>query len=288
MKHYIQLILYYTYVSVLLSHMSDAFVVTSVTLLFTVTIYKNFMRIQASALASESWYSSKLLADYMKHDADSNESRYDPISLSGFNYLVCWVGARIGSEPPYYRRKLIATENIITVEQIWRCDGRLMKSTEGAQLKDICLSFALFHLLQRRYFGFSCSESGLKKTHDFIFRGLLATEKGLQLGFKVIEVELSFLYVFFFTKYALMYYRECVIIFLTIISVTLTPLVIVAVTRAHGIHGDWATMETKNADIVITVLNLVSLSLLDMLQLLLYWFSDWRKVSLTCRYVSHL
>jgi hypothetical protein len=67
------------------------------------TIYKNFMRIQASALASESWYSSKLLADYMKHDADSNESRYDPISLLGFNYLVCWVGARIGSEPPYYR-----------------------------------------------------------------------------------------------------------------------------------------------------------------------------------------
>ena len=56
MKHYIQLILYYTYVSVLLSHMSDAFVVTSVTLLFTVTIYKNFVRIQASALASESWY----------------------------------------------------------------------------------------------------------------------------------------------------------------------------------------------------------------------------------------
>ena len=103
MKHYIQLILYYTYVSVLLQHMSDAFVVTSVTLLFTVTIYKNFMQIQASVLASDSWYSSKLLADYMKHDADSNESRYDPISLSGFSYLVCCVGARIRSEPPYCR-----------------------------------------------------------------------------------------------------------------------------------------------------------------------------------------
>jgi len=224
----------------------------------------------------------------MKHDADSNESGYDPISLSGFNYLVCWVGARIRSEPPYYRRKFIATEDITTVEQIWRCDGRLMKSTEGAQLKDICLSFALFHLLRRRYFGFSCSESGLKKTHDFIFRGLLATKKDYSRAFKVIEVELSFLYDFFFTKYALMYYRECVIFFLTIISVTLTPLVIVAVTRAHGIHGDWTTMEAKNPDIVITVLNLVSLALLDMLQLILYWFSDWGKVSLTCRYVSHL
>jgi hypothetical protein len=33
--------------------------------------------------------------------------------------------------------EVIATENIITADQIWRCDGRLMKSTEGAQLKDI-------------------------------------------------------------------------------------------------------------------------------------------------------
>ncbi|KAG0518538.1 hypothetical protein BDA96_09G184700, partial [Sorghum bicolor] len=187
MKHYIQLILYYTYVSVLLQHMSDAFVVTSVTLLFTVTIYKNFMQIQASVLASDSWYSSKLLADYMKHDADSNESRYDPISLSGFSYLVCCV--------------VIATENIITADQIWRCDGRLMKSTEG----------------------------------------LLATAgKDYSRAFKVIEVELSFLYDFFFAKYALMYYR------------------------------------------------VLSLALLDMLQLILYWFSEWGKVSLTCRYVSHL
>lgn len=98
-KHYIQLILYYTYVSVLLQRLSDAFVVTSVTLLQE--LYSNIKLVYW--LSSHGiLYSSKLLADYMKHVADSNESRYDPISLSGFNYLVCWVGARIRSEPPYY------------------------------------------------------------------------------------------------------------------------------------------------------------------------------------------
>ncbi|RCV17226.1 hypothetical protein SETIT_3G202700v2 [Setaria italica] len=203
-KHYIQLILYYTYVSVILLHMSDGFIATSVTLLFTVTIYKNYMRIHACLLASESWYSSKLLADYMKHEVDSNESRYDPVSLAGYNYLVCWTGARIRSEPPYYQKQFIATENVITIEQIWRCDGRLMKSAGGARLKD---------------------------SHDFIFRRLLAREDDYNRAFGVIQVELSFLNVFFFTKYALMYYRE---------------------------------------------------------RLILYWLSDWCKVSLTCRYVSHL
>ncbi|KAF8703732.1 hypothetical protein HU200_031818 [Digitaria exilis] len=186
MKHYIQLILYYMYVSVIFLHLSDAFLATSVTLLFTVTIYKNYMRIHACVLASESWYSSKLLADYMKHEADANESRYDPVSLAGYNYLVCWAGARIRSEPPCYRKQFIATENVITIEQIWLCDDRLMKSSAGARLKD---------------------------THDFIFRGLLATEEDYNRAFRVIQVELSFLYDFFFTKYAVMYYRERLILY---------------------------------------------------------------------------
>ncbi|OEL14457.1 hypothetical protein BAE44_0024525 [Dichanthelium oligosanthes] len=248
-------------------------------------------RIQACVLASESWYSSKLLADYMKHDFDSNESRYDPVSLAGYNYLVRWTGARIRSEPPYYRKQFIATENVVTIEQIWHCDGWLMKSDGGAQLKDVCLSFALFHLIRRRYFGFSCSEAGLQKTRDFIFRGLLAREEEYSRAFEVIQVELSFLYDFFFTKYALMFYREHIIFYLTIISVTLTPLVILAVTHAHGIYhssNNLTTVEIKNSDIVITVLNLASLALLDMLQLILYWVSDWGKVSLACRYVSRL
>lgn len=210
MKHFIQLCLYYIYISVLLRYMSDIFVRVSVVLLFTVTIYKNWMRIHACVLASESWESSKLLADYMKQETTSNESRYDPISLAGYNYLVCWAGGRIRSEPPYYRKQFIATENVISIDQVWCCDGRLMRSAEGAQLKDVCLSFALYHLLRRRYFGFSCSESGIQKTHDFISRGLLAREEDFMRAFKVIEVELCFLYDFFFTKYALMYHRECV------------------------------------------------------------------------------
>ncbi|KAL6619049.1 hypothetical protein ACP70R_034188 [Stipagrostis hirtigluma subsp. patula] len=291
MKHFIQLALYYIYISVLLQYMSDAFVVISVSLLFSVTIYKNILRIHACVLASEAWDSSKLLADYMKHSADSDDSRYDPISMVGYNYLVCWAGARIRSEPPYYQKQFIATENVITVEQVWHCDGRLMKFTEGAQLKDVCLSFALCHLLRRRYFGFSCSESGLQKTRDYIFRGLLAREEDCTRAFKVIELELRFLYDFFFTKYALMYYQECKIFHVTIISVTLTCFVIFAVTHARGSNhpsSNVTAMETKNIDIIVTVLTLASLALLDIWQLILYWCSDWGKVSLTCRYVSRL
>ena len=31
-----------------------------------------------------------------------------------------------------------------------------------------------FHLLRRRFFGFACYESSQQKTHDFVFKGLLA------------------------------------------------------------------------------------------------------------------
>jgi hypothetical protein len=51
---------------------------------------------------------------------------------------------------------------------------------------------------------------GRQKTHDFVFKGLLAkNEKGtINYGgvFKVIDVELAFMYDFFFTKRAVTYY----------------------------------------------------------------------------------
>ncbi|TVU40329.1 hypothetical protein EJB05_13788, partial [Eragrostis curvula] len=71
-------------------------------------------------------------------------------------------------------------------------------------------SFSLFHLLRRRFFGFTCGESSQLKTHDFVFKGLLAKNEDGTIDynrvFRVIDVELAFMYDFFFTKYALLYY----------------------------------------------------------------------------------
>jgi hypothetical protein len=71
------------------------------------------------------------------------------------------------------------------------------------------MPLSLFHLLRRRFFGFACGESSQKKTHDFVFKGLLSNNKGgtkdYSRVFKVIDVELAFMYDFFFTKHAATY-----------------------------------------------------------------------------------
>ncbi|KAI4967455.1 hypothetical protein ZWY2020_025867 [Hordeum vulgare] len=67
----------------------------------------------------------------------------------------------------------------------------------------------MFHLVVRRYFGYTCPESGLDKTRDLVLDGLLHTEQDYERAFQVIEAELAFVYDFFFTKYAsIMYGNE--------------------------------------------------------------------------------
>lgn len=67
-----------------------------------------------------------------------------------------------------------------------------------------------------------------------------------------------------------MYYQECKVFYSTIISVTLISLVILAVTHARGIDyslSDMTTMETRSADIDITMLILATLAFLEICSL---------------------
>jgi hypothetical protein len=86
--------------------------------------------------------------------ANDHPTDSDPESMEGYNYLVQFPSVTIG--------------------QIWERCGN---SADGKALKDICLSFALFHLLKRRYLGLACAEARLPKTRRFIFKKLLPSEE---------------------------------------------------------------------------------------------------------------
>jgi hypothetical protein len=48
-------------------------------------------------------------------------------------------------------------------------DGSLLNSNKGGLgVKDLCLSFALSHLLKRRYFEMECAEANRPETRKFI------------------------------------------------------------------------------------------------------------------------
>ncbi|KAM0952296.1 hypothetical protein DsansV1_C03g0034881 [Dioscorea sansibarensis] len=84
---------------------------------------------------------------------------------------------------------------VVTVEKIWRCPGRVLNDSESA--RDVCLSFAMFKLLRRRFTSYPWAEANRPKTKKLILEGFLADH----MRTLVIETELAFLYDSFYTKY---------------------------------------------------------------------------------------
>ncbi|CAL5077600.1 unnamed protein product [Urochloa decumbens] len=205
---------------------------------------KWWQRNWACEVASGSWNLNKMVAVYMKleHTKSGVLVPYDAATMTGYRYLVDWPL----HEPELKAATLYAAApdaddaRAIHLEKIWQCK-RL-----SSEQRDKCLSFSPFHLLRRRFFGFGCGESPRQKTHDFVFKGLLAKNDSgtIDYGrvFKVIDVELAFM--------------------------NWSPVVI-----------------TTTPDVVFTLVMLAFIALLEVLQLLLYWTTIWGTVHLACHSV---
>lgn len=175
------------------------------------------------------------------------------------------------------------------MEKIWQCE-RL-----SSEQRDACLLFSLFHLLRRRFFGFACAESPRQKTHDFVFKVLLAKNERAAIDydrvFKVIDVELAFMYDFFFTKYAALHYQprilSAMLSFLLIIFASYLAITAVSPgSKMLHVRNSSPVTTTTTADIVVTLLMLTCIVLLEVLQLLLYWTTIWGTVCLACHSVK--
>ncbi|KAL9239834.1 hypothetical protein vseg_014117 [Gypsophila vaccaria] len=158
----------------------------------------------------------EIVAEYMDWDTKKTlqaeeEEEGNPKTMDGYRYLVNMKHLRNKepsySPPCYHRNFEKEMEDIVTVQDIWQCQGELLSSNGGdsdGRLKDTCLSFALFWMLLRRYIGYPLAEvSSLKgKTWKFVRHGLIPeiSPETSERAFRVIEQELSFLYDYFYTK----------------------------------------------------------------------------------------
>lgn len=235
----------------------------------------------AASLASKpsSENGIKWLADYMKREHQPSTS-YDPRTMQGYRYPVLIHNAT-GDSP-------------ITLEQIWSNNIGVLSSSNSPhirRLKDLCLSFALFHLVVRRYFGYSCPESKLDKSRDLVLDGLLQTQQDYERAFQVIEAELAFLYDFFFTKYASIMYGSkkfyCATSFAITVVCVGAGIWAISVSNKQVSILDDLLVETSTRDIVVTKAALGALSLFELLQICSYFASDWAKVSLVCKYATN-
>jgi hypothetical protein len=193
-----------------------------------------------------------------KHMESTN---YDPVTLTGYSYLVC---DKIDDSPTSVHRVEI------TVDRIWSCDEGLLGTSDGKQLKEVCLSFSLFWLMRRRFSGLSCPESKLQKTRDLVLKGLLLD---WEAAYRVIEAELAFAHDHFFTSAASGNTKlgKCTILLGTAKAV-INPLTILATVK-HFIHRK-SKIYNSTGMVIAAVLIMLLLLSLELLQLYLYLSSD--------------
>nr|XP_034581299.1 uncharacterized protein LOC117844663 isoform X2 [Setaria viridis] len=249
-------------------------------------------RDSACEMASRSWNLNKMVADYMQQEHTGRGASYDPASMKGYHYLVDWPLRKSKLEAgTLYATQLTTKANVIDIEKIWWCESL------NSEQRDACLSFSLFHLLRRRFFGFGCGESRRQKTHDFVFNGQLAKNENGAINygrvFKVIDVELAFMYDFFFTKHAVTYYHEQRIVS-TMLRFTLIMYALMSATIAVS-RGplarflrvrNWSpVVTTTTTDVIFTLVILACIAMLEVLQMLLYWTTIWGTVHLACHSV---
>ncbi|XP_020163031.1 uncharacterized protein [Aegilops tauschii subsp. strangulata] len=239
-------------------------------------------RVAALASKPSSENGIKRLVLYMKHEHELSTS-YDPRTMQGYKYAVLiHEGCDELGEGP------------ITLEKIWSDNIGVLSSSNNLnihRLKDLCLSFSLFHLVVRRYFGYACPESKLDKSRHLVLDGLLRTECDSERAFQVIEAELAFLYDFFFTKYAyIMYGREikwCALsLATTFVSIAVGTWSLCSLNMHHS-NLDDNLVETSTQDFMVTKIVFAVLSTFQLLQIWSYCASDWANVSLVCKYARH-
>ncbi|KAL8138425.1 hypothetical protein V2J09_004426 [Rumex salicifolius] len=120
-------------------------VILSLVLVFLVVSLKVVERIVALTHASSATTGvrenlRKIINYSQEEDHQDQVLKDDPISMHGYKYLV---------GPRYSKMKDGEIVKGITLEKIWGCNGRLLSSESrggdtNGQLKDTCLSFALF------------------------------------------------------------------------------------------------------------------------------------------------
>lgn len=153
------------------------------------------LTLDAFYLASKSKGLPGFVEPIVRHMSENrdvpDEASADPASMVGYRYLV-------------WRDPVQGDNNIITTEDIWRSVGTtFLSGSAGVEsLKDMCLSYAFFMLILRRSADIPLHEISQAKTRRFVREGLLSNSReSAERVFRIIEVELHYLFDFLYTKY---------------------------------------------------------------------------------------
>ncbi|CAN6175288.1 unnamed protein product [Urochloa humidicola] len=167
-------------------------------------------------------------------------------------------------------------------------------------IEDVCLGYSLSHLLHRRFLGLDTAKEMEEKRMEF---ESLPRDGGPDIDYKrtlkAVDIELAFLFEVFFTSNEFIHYYEAkassfwaLASFIGIIFVGVA--IAIPGTMAGCCHRITSTgsgagtviVEITTADLVVTLVIFVSLALLQLLQLIRCWTSNWARVAFACEYAK--
>ncbi|KAF6997986.1 hypothetical protein CFC21_014146 [Triticum aestivum] len=248
---------------------------------------------------------TRLVSDYMRYEHTLGPS---PSGDAAGEFRMQWCQYLVRGEdlvlhdtqletsaPTQYRVRLDPNNNkLVTIQKIWDVDAgssRLLGDTTDTdhQLKDVCLSFALYKLLRRRFYNLPIHEASQEKTRRLVFDYILQeNSNNYERAFRIAKVELSFLQDFFYSKHAAMF-ADGFPVFSTLMSLSL-----VAATGylAYPVHYIPQRMDQADKNIIThgVIVTRIIISLIiakELSEVYLYVFSQWTKVLMICMHVKH-
>ncbi|XP_058071021.1 uncharacterized protein LOC131220066 [Magnolia sinica] len=265
---------------------------------WSIGVTKIFERWCAFLSASRSsWLlrKTRLVADVMIYEHElSSPGKADPTVMRGYNYLVTGEEEiAVRDDTPFHPQRLKITHEIITLQKIWECHGRLVTpdGDPDRKLKDMCLSFAWYKMLKRRFTGYPLHECDVTKTWELINRGFLSSNISHERAFRVIEVELGFIYDTFYTKYEEIFCKgkfpryKCLYLLQILLFCSAIILMLSNYQTPMG-HLNRVTESGTDIDVLITYVVISTIFILELSQLVAIVFSDWVKVLVICSYVE--
>jgi hypothetical protein len=97
---------------------------------------------------------------------------------------------------------------LVTIDRVWELHSVDLPITTVKQLKDLCLSFALFKLLRCRFAGYDITNAAISKDTFAFFWSLLLLDGGHDRVFQVILDEISFVNDYYYSSLPISY-SEC-------------------------------------------------------------------------------
>ncbi|KAG2639786.1 hypothetical protein PVAP13_2KG042500 [Panicum virgatum] len=209
------------------------------------------------------------------------------------------------------RTTIVNSTGLVTFDKVWQLDDMLAISRP--QVKDICLSFALFKLLRCRFARYKLANAGSIKTLNFFWSLLLKEGEHARI-FRVITDELSFVQDYHFSSLPVSYSKY----WLPVLSVSISLLsicycLVAASFIIKGLLFHWepkykhqmrcdywcsterqwiSTTQSKHFgfflfDDVPLFFLLALVVIAEVRYIASYIYSNWTKVALICHYINH-